>query len=227
MAINRPMERSRTQAPGLASSLLTGAFVVALAVAGGVGLGLFSVVADRPDVPGVVRWLGNVPGPWVVLAFAIGALAGTRLGGAVAAAIALASGVMSYYVYLYTSGARPWLDTVEHAMLVWGLVAVAAGAAFGWAGGSWRRGARWERVLAVASLCGVLTGEAVLLFSERGHEAGRLMVSSEAVFAVALGWWLLRGMRERALAAVLGCGFSVIAIEALIVFSHRLRDAGL
>lgn len=227
MAINRPVARARTQAPNIALSLVTALAVVVLAVSGGVLLGLFSVVADRPGVPGVVRWLGNVPGPWVVLAFLIGAVAGTRLGGACAAVIGLAAGVVSYYVYLYTTGARPWLDTVEHAMLVWTLVAVAAGAAFGWAGGSWRRGRRWERVVAVSLVCGVLAGEALLLMAEKGHNAGRLMVSTEAVFAVVLAWWLLRDARERMAAAVLGCGVSVVAIEALIVFSHRLRDAGL
>ena len=227
MAINRPVARARTQAPSIALSLVAAVSVVALAIMGGVLLGLFSAVADRASAPGVVRWLGNVPGPWVLLAFVIGAVAGTRLGGAVAAVIGLACGVVSYYGYLYATGARPWLDTVEHAMAVWTLVAVAAGAGFGWAGGSWRRGWRWERVVAVALLCGVLAGEALLLVTEKGHTAGRLMVASEAVFAVALAWCLLRDMRERAVAATLGCGVSLVAIEALIVFSHRLRDAGL
>lgn len=227
MAINRPVARAKAQTPGIALSLATATGVVVLAVAGGILLGLFSTVADRPNVPGVVRWLGNVPGPWVLLAFVIGAVAGTRLGGAFAAVVGLASGVVSYYVYLYTTGARPWLDTVEHAMVVWTLVAVAAGILFGWAGGSWRRGRRWERVVAVALLCGVLAGEALLLMTEKGHLAGRLMVATEAVFAVMLAWWLLRDARERMVAAVLGCGVSVVAIEALIVFSHRLRDAGL
>jgi hypothetical protein len=227
MAINRPMERARAQAPRIAASLLTAMIVVLFAACGGILLGLFSAIADRPEAPGVIRWLGNVPGPWVLLAFGIGAVAGSRVGGAVAAVVALASGVMSYYLYSYTSGARPWLDTVEHAMLWWGLVAVAAGIPFGWAGGSWRRGAPWERVLAVAALCGVLAGESILLMTEGGHEAGKFMVASEAVFAVALGWWLLKGFGERAAATLLGSGMSIIAIEALIVFSHRLRDAGL
>jgi hypothetical protein len=227
MALDRPMARARAQAPHLAASLRAFLLALATALAGGILLGLFSALGDSAKAPLVIRWLANIPGPWVLLAFLIGILAGTRVGGAIAAVLGLAAGVASYYAYLYLTGERPWLDTVEQAIVVWTLVAVAAGFVFGAAGGSWRRGAAWERILSVALLCGVLAGESILLVTQEDHPGERLMVASEAIFAVALIWGLLPRVRQRVIATMLTCGASVVAIEALIVFTNRLRDAGL
>jgi hypothetical protein len=226
MTLDRTISRTRSQAPPVGAAVRTAALVLLAALAGGVFLGLFSAVGDRSGAPALLHWLANIPGPWVLLAFGLGILAGSRLGGAVAAVIGLGAAVGSYYAYLYFSGERPWLDTVEHAAIVWGFVAIAAGFVFGFAGGSWRRGAAWERIVAVALVCGVLVGESLLVADEQ-HGSQRFMVATEALFAVVFACLLLPRLRHRVIAMALTCGASVVAIEALIVFSNRLRDAGL
>jgi hypothetical protein len=227
MTLDRPVFRSRAQAPHIAIAFCSALALALLATAGGVVLGLFSAAGDRPDAPLLLHWLANIPGPWVLLAFGVGVLAGTRTGGALAAVLALAAAVSTYYASLYFSGQRPWLDTVEHAAVVWSFVAVVAGLAFGAAGGSWRRGGTWERMCAVALLCGVLVGESLLLAAQEDRPGERLMVASEAVFAIMLVWLLLPKLRHRVVATFLTCGASVVAIEALVVFSNRLHAAGL
>lgn len=225
MALYRPISRVSARV-SFAAGLRTALVVALAAVAGGVLLGLFSAYGDRSDATAPVRWLANIPGPWVLFAFALGILAGARIGGSLAAVVGLAAGVATYYAYLYLTGERPWLDTVEHAALIWGAVAIAAGCVFGWAGASWRLGGRWSRILSVALLCGVLIGESILV-ADNQHAGERLMIATEALFAVLLLWTLLPRLRDRVIAAALTLAVSAIAVQALIVFSDRLRDAGL
>jgi ABC-type dipeptide/oligopeptide/nickel transport system permease subunit len=67
-----------------------------IALVAGVALGLFSGVGDRlaaDTVLHVVIALANAAGPWLVTAFAVGALAGAPLAGALTATAALAAAV--------------------------------------------------------------------------------------------------------------------------------------
>lgn len=128
---------------------------LAAAVALGVLLGVFSSRGDGVGIM-VVNGLANATSPWVIVAFAVGAVAASPGPGALAGAVALVAGVWTYYVGFLLGG---------HAFLlpfmgIWSAAAGAAGALFGAAGGAWRdRRDRW-RTLAVAAVVGALLAEA-------------------------------------------------------------------
>ena len=109
----------------------------------------------------VIIALANAAGPWLVTAFAVGALAGAPLAGALTATAALAAAVSVYYLTIYLAGTAP-ADLVRFAG-VWLAVSVVVGPLLGAAGGAWRRPRRrFDRIGAVALLAGTLAAEAIL-----------------------------------------------------------------
>ena len=102
-------------------------------------LGLFSGLGDRlaaDSVLHVIIALANAAGPWIVTAFAVGALAGAPLAGALTATAALVAAVAIYYLTVYLYG-NDVADLVRFAG-VWLAVSVVVGP-LGAAGGAWRR----------------------------------------------------------------------------------------
>ena len=174
-----------------------------------VALGGWGVAADLVGATESPIWQlfllgGNLPGPWVVGAFVIGAVAG-RSGlqpwsGAVLAAGALVIADGLYYVGLVALGARSTTDAVASAATVWGWVAVVTGVALGAAGAIWARPDRHgERTGAVAMgmVAAVLIAEAIVL--ARGldvSDLGRTAYAAlDVVVAVSLAAVVARGHR--------------------------------
>lgn len=188
------------------------------AVAIGLALGVFSVLAD-----GVLRWralttLGNIISPWVVVAFVAGRVARSPRAGGWAGLQALAVGVVSYYFLQglrFTSGDAPY--SLLHAThLVWLVAAVVVGPAVGAAGGASAR--LRPPMLAVVGPAAILTAEAMYLVMDR--QPWRWNLSKEphrladiGVFLALLGLALSlpalltedRGRRRRAYGALAIC----------------------
>ena len=145
--------------------------VAALVV--GLSLAAWGVIADvvgyveNPLIQ-VVLVAGNASGPWVAGAFVIGAVAARSGAGPAMAAIWAATGLVvadvSYYLGQVAVGNRSTADSVERALLTWGLIAAGAGVVLGAAGALWARPDRHGDTVAAVALgvvSGLLVAEAV------------------------------------------------------------------
>jgi len=198
-----------------------------LALLAGVVLGLFSGLGDRlpaDNVLHVIIALANAAGPWLVTAFAVGALAGAPLAGALTATAALAAAVAVYYLTIYLYG-NTVAELVRSAG-VWLAVSLVVGPLFGAAGGAWRRPrSRFGRIGAVALLAGTLAAEGILRLiqveawtgidlARTDIQVGLIELAAAAVLPAVL---LSDGQRLRGYAATVGA-----AVAATIVIAGAL-----
>lgn len=123
--------------------------------------------------------------PWLAAAWGLGALAGSRLRGAVAGGAALVLGTLCWYLVSLALVGRGAVGYVVPVSLAWSMVAGAAGAAFGLVGALWRDGSPATRAISIALLAGALAGEAVLLSGEWSGRAARLVLTAELGAALA------------------------------------------
>jgi hypothetical protein len=194
---------------------------LAVAVALGIALGLFSLIGDvvsGAGPTGVVNALANAFGPWALVAFACGALQRRWRFGALAGAVGLIVAVAAYYLgYLIVWGER--IAGAGPTAVVWIVAAALAGATLGAAGATWRTGEGRTRIVAVALLCGALLAETgyqlVLVEAWRGIDPDLFGVQI-AVFDLAVALilpvaMLDRGQRSTAYlgAVLLGLGGTV------------------
>jgi hypothetical protein len=132
------------------------------ALVAGIGLGLFSILAERlpVDTPAeAVVGLANAAGPWLCVAFAVGAINERATRGAIAAAAGLAIGVGVYYLPIYATG--DGFANLERLVALWLVAAAVVGPAFGAFGALWAdRGSRW-RAPAAGALVGAVLAEAL------------------------------------------------------------------
>jgi hypothetical protein len=125
--------------------------------------------------------------PWLAVAWAIGAVAGTRTRGAIYGAATLALGTGGWYMLTVMDGGRAAVHYAAPMTIAWGAVALVAGALFGLAGSVWREGTPRARALSVAALAGALAGESLLLMGEwTGRAAGAVLSAELAAAAVIL-----------------------------------------
>ena len=195
-----------------------------------IGLGVFSVVGDA--IP-VLAAPANAVGPWIVAAYAIGAVTGRARSGAVAGAAGLVVAVVTYYVGVRLVWGEAFVDPLR-ATAVWGVVAVAVGVPLGLAGGAWAaRDARW-RVTSVALLGGLLLAEALTRFVEvegwTGIDLGRtaLQVCAYDTLGAILAPLLLLERRQlpSAYAASVAVGLAGAVLLALTMSLIRQSAAG-
>ncbi len=133
-----------------------------LAVVAGVGLGVFSILADG-ILPGrLFTILGNIAAPWVIVAFLVGLRAPSPGRGALAGTLTLLVGVATYYGATAVRGYAGGSVTV-----IWTAVALAAGPMMGLSGAAVAAGSRQYRSLAVAAPAAMLTAEAIFLLLDR------------------------------------------------------------
>jgi hypothetical protein len=116
---------------------------------------------DTPLI--VLVALGNATGPWVAVAFAAGAVAGSPRPGAVAGAIALGIGVGTYYVAALLTWPGGMPSSLGLLVPVWLVVAGATGSVVGATGGLWASGGRY-RAVGPMTLGGALLAEATYRF---------------------------------------------------------------
>lgn len=121
--------------------------------------------------------------PWLAAAWGLGALAGSRLRGALAGAAALVLGTLCWYFVSLAIHGPPAVGYVVPVSMGWSLVAGAAGAAFGLVGALWRDGETVARAASIALLAGALAGEAVLLFGKWPGQAASLVLGVELLAA--------------------------------------------
>jgi hypothetical protein len=200
--------------------------VAAVAVLSGVAIGVAGRASDHVS-SSLLYWAGTLGGPWLVAAFTLGAFAGSRRRGATAGAVALAVGVITYYAVFRLVEERTSTVNAVVVGTAWTLGALPIGAAFGWAGGAWRRtrGPRWAAVVA-----GALVGEALLLWLEGRHGGGPwgredavTALQTQALIGVGAALVLARA-RLRALAWTGGVALVVVLAEAAV--RETLRATG-
>lgn len=166
----------------------------------GILLGLVLGVAGQlaPDIDRRLYWFAALGVPWLLTAFAAGALLGDRARGALAGAIALAVGTLAYYVLRVSFGGGGLLGQEGFVMrgapivIGWCALAVLSGALFGLAGAMWRRGDGVANVAGTALASGALVGEALLLTREWTSPGARLVLAAELALGATLPFALSR-----------------------------------
>jgi hypothetical protein len=157
--------------------------------------------------------------PWLAAAWGLGALAGSRLRGALAGAAALVLGTLCWYFVSLAIHGLPAVGYVVPVSMGWSVVAGAAGAAFGLVGALWREGDTVARAASVALLAGALAGEAVLLFGKWTGQVASLVLGLELLAATTV----LMLSRRRA-PILLTLGLFLVAAVAMAGAENAARD---
>ena len=198
------------------------AVIAALAA---VPLGILLGVAgqEAEDVVRPLRWVFALGAPWLAVCWAAGALAGGRVSGALAGAVALTTATGVYYAIHVANGHRSLAGTF--IVLGWGAASVAAGSLFGGAGGAWRNGSAAVRVAAVVLLAGAMAGEAMLLAEEWPRRLSPLL-ELELLAAGATPFLLVRPWRALPAALLLTAAAALVLGAAEAEVRETMRYAG-
>jgi hypothetical protein len=191
------------------------------------GAGAFGAMAAAAEpllgVPGPVSALGA---PWLVCAFAIGAVVRGRSASAPAGGLLLSGATVAYYgAQVYGHGA----ESVHYALSMavgWGVPAGVAGAVMGAAGSLWRRASGLSAALLAAVPAAALAGEAALLSRSWSGPDSALALGMELGAAAVL---LVALTRERARLAHTLAGAVVLTLAFALVEAELrgyLRAAG-
>lgn len=184
-------------------------------IAGAAGLlwGLLSWWGDDSSLT-FVRALVNTAGPWLLIAFAMGARAKEALPGALLGAAALLAAIVGYYVSIELFDAERAPDRVSfRAGWAWATAALPVGAFFGLAGAAWRAG--FLAPIALGVLGGALFGEGLLLLNDHGAADLDYLVVPVAAIATAFALpVLLTDRREAAWAIVVVAALGPVALLA-------------
>jgi len=133
-----------------------------ISVVVGVGLGVFSQLADGIIGGRLFGILGNIASPWGLAAFFVGRLTTSPKRGAAAGALTLVVGVAVYYAVGVARG-----YVVGEVDFVWTAIALVAGPAMGWSGAAISAEPERPPVLAVAAPSAMLVAEALFLAIDR------------------------------------------------------------
>jgi hypothetical protein len=188
---------------------------VAMLIAGGL-LGGGIQVAERVfGLPNEVTALGA---PWLVTAFAVGALIRRHLVAALAGALMLSTGTVLYYAAIVYGYGRSAGDYATAMTASWGAAAAAGGAVMALTGSLWRTASGNRAALLAALPAAALLGEAVLLsFTWRGGPAG-IALAAELACGIAvllmLSW--RRVPLAHALVTAMALAFAFALAEAEI-----------
>lgn len=182
------------------------AAAVGFALGAGLLLGLLSVGSDYLlSYPWSM--IGNVAGTWVLVAFAIGAVADRSIArGAIAGLLALVTATVVYYAAMSLIWPPSSVSKLVPGVVVWGVVALVVGPGAGAAGAAWRGGAagrsrpRWLRPVAVGAAAAVLAAEGAFLAVTASTSETLLGAGVELVVAGMVPIALVGPARERALA---------------------------
>jgi hypothetical protein len=137
-------------------------------------------------VPGVPRHATALGAPWLVAAFAVGALLRRPVAAAAGGAVLLSGGTLTYYLVRIALTGHARALTIGLIALGWAVAAAVAGAAMGALGAAWREAARLP-VVAAAAPTAALTGEAMVLAGEwRSRNAMAVLVAELALAAAIL-----------------------------------------
>lgn len=177
-------------------------------------LGIVTWLADNQE--NALTWFGSLTAPWVLVSFALGAIADERRKALFTGAGALLTGVVIYYL-----GMRIVEDGVNLSYFLsitafWLLLAPAAGGSFGLMAWEWRnRSYHWlVRVASVAVPGGVIAGEsAFMALTAASLSSGELtLLSGLITLGLIMPLGLLRARRERLVGLGMTLGFLALGM---------------
>jgi hypothetical protein len=216
-----------TGTPAIATRAISG-FGTSIVV--GAALGTAAWVSDQLRSPYGLLIPANAIGAWLGIAFALGASARTIPTGALRGLIGLLSAVALYYLLIAAFGQGFRVIGAPHAATIWGAVALIAGPVMGGAGAVWRYGSGWPRAIGVAILSAALIGEGIVFGGARlvrldqaAADPGAILLAVEAVFGLALPFFLLR-RGERLRGYVATGALSAAAAVAIGPVTTLLRE---
>jgi hypothetical protein len=188
----------------------------AVLMAGGLIGGGIQVAEAIFGLPNSVSALGA---PWLVSAFAVGALVRRPVHAAVAGGALLSTGTALYYAAIVYGYGRDAIHYATVMTLGWGAAAAAAGAAMAAGGALWRGATGTRAALLAAVPAAALAGEAVLLSRVWSGSGAALALAGEA--ALALFVLVLLSRRRAPVAHVLVCA-SVLTLGFALA-EHEVR----
>jgi uncharacterized protein DUF6518 len=136
-------------------------------------------------VPGVPKRATALGAPWLVAAFAVGALLRRPVVAAAGGAVVLSVGTLTYYLVRVAMTGHARALTIAVIALGWAVAAAVAGGAMGALGAAWRKAAR-PPALAAAVPTAALTGEAILLAGEWRSRTSMGVLVVELALAAAI-----------------------------------------
>jgi hypothetical protein len=192
-----------------------GLTITAVLIAGALLGGGVQVAEGVFGMPDAVSALGA---PWLVSAFAVGALIRGRVTAAVAGALLLGTGTALYYAAIVVAYGRSAGDYAAAMTVTWGSIAGVAGAGMALAGCVWRTASGRRAAFLTAFPAAALAGEAVLLWFDWGGGLSGVALASELACGIAallaLGW--RRVPISHALASAVGLALAFALAEAEI-----------
>jgi uncharacterized protein DUF6518 len=196
---------------------------IGVLVLGGLLGGGIQVAEGVFGLPNEITALGA---PWLVSAFAVGALIRRRIVAVVAGALMLSTGTALYYAAVVVAHGRSAGEYATVMTVTWGTLAGASGAAMAFAGAAWRSASGARGALLAALPAAALAGEAVLLsLSWRGEMSG---VALGLELLTGVGVLLLLSWRRlplaQTLASAVGLAVAFAAVEAEV--RGLMRGAG-
>lgn len=208
--------------------------VIALVL--GIALGFASWGADHVSSDSsttglaidILRRAGNAPTPWLIVAFVIGALSRSVVGGAISATLSLAVAVVVYYVLIHLSGERVGVDLVRIAR-AWLAVAALAGPLLGGAGGAWSGGTRVPRITGAIVLGSSLAGIGLFYLLDNieywpNSDREVALGAAHFVLGLAAGALVVTGFRVRATVIVASALFSIAASAITRLILEVMRE---
>ncbi len=192
------------------------------------GLGLGALTRWIDNLPEGWRSLALIGGPWLGLAFALGAFIALRgdrsRGAAIVGAVATIGVVLGYYGYMIVVEHQANGFYLAHYLTFWLVPALLGGALFGLAGAVWRRGHGRLAALAVGLLSAVCAGEGgwTTLRFLGSHHSIDVVTLAELALGLALPFVLLRMGRDRLLAYGTTISLGVVGVVCLRLIASLL-----
>jgi len=192
------------------------------------GLALGALTRWVDNLPDGWRSLALIGGPWLGLAFALGALTvlwgGRGRSAALVGAVATVGAVLGYYGYMIVVQHQANGSYLAHYLTFWLVPALLGGALFGLAGAVWRGAQGRTKALAVGLLSAVCAGEGgwtTLRFLSAHHSVDVVPVM-ELALGVALPLVLAPARRDRLVAYGTTIGLGLVGVLCLRLLASLL-----
>jgi Family of unknown function (DUF6518) len=174
------------------------------AVAAGLVAGALSVLPYE-GTSGTLHLLGNSAALWLLLAFGLGTVAGSRSGAALAGLAVLLAVVCGFYLVLHLLYPG---DGFGRVALFWLIMAAIGGPVYGTLGAIWRAGPDAARGVTAAAVGAAFLAEAVLFTQTLPVQV------AEGALGIGLAAGLARRRRRSVLFAA--CAFPVLVLAGLL-----------
>jgi Family of unknown function (DUF6518) len=203
----------------LSRGLTIAAVLVAGALLGG-GVQVAEGVFGLPNAPTALG------APWLVAAFAVGALIRGRVTAGAAGALMLGTGTGLYYAAVVVAYGRSSADYATAMVVLWGFAAAVAGAGMALTGCAWRSASGTRAALLAAVPAAALAGEAMLLSTTWHGPVADATLAAE--FACGAAVLLLLSWRRAPMGQVLASALALTFAFALAEAEVRdfMRAAG-